>query len=304
MRSASTSSSRRSSASARCRPTRPKSRRPSSRSTRRCAASSWEGGQRVVWEYWDGRDWEPLSVDDETHGFTRSGFTFFVAPDDWMMSSKFTEERYWLRARLEQGGYVKPPRVAHGRHERGRRVSTTRRSATRRSAAPTARRCSSSSSCAARCSTTRSSRSARSRRRRPRRSPTSAPNAVRTVEPENPQNNEVWVRYKRVESFFASGPRSRHYTLDYVTGVDRVRRWPPRHRAARGQEQRSSRVVPHRRRLARQRQREHADVARPRARVHRQRHEPAARDRAARIARRSTKRRRARRTRSRAAIAR
>ena len=70
IRSASTSSSRRSSALARCRPTRPRSRRPSSRSTRRCAASSWESGQRVVWEYWDGREWQPLSVDDETQGFT------------------------------------------------------------------------------------------------------------------------------------------------------------------------------------------------------------------------------------------
>ena len=27
------------------------------------------------------------------------------------------------------------------------------------------------------------------------------------------------MRWKRVESFFASAPRSRHYTLDYVTGV-------------------------------------------------------------------------------------
>jgi len=45
------------------------------------------------------------------------------------------------------------------------------------------------------------------------------PDAVRPVEPDNPQNNEVWVRYKRVDSFFASGPRSRHYTLDYVSGI-------------------------------------------------------------------------------------
>jgi predicted phage baseplate assembly protein len=43
--------------------------------------------------------------------------------------------------------------------------------------------------------------------------------AVRPVEPDNPQNNEVWVRWRRVDSFFASGPRSRHYTLDYVSGV-------------------------------------------------------------------------------------
>jgi len=39
------------------------------------------------------------------------------------------------------------------------------------------------------------------------------------AEPDNPQNNDAWVRYKRVDSFFASGPRSRHYTLDYVTGI-------------------------------------------------------------------------------------
>jgi predicted phage baseplate assembly protein len=45
------------------------------------------------------------------------------------------------------------------------------------------------------------------------------PDAVRAAEPDNPQNNEAWVRYRRVDSFFASGPRSRHYTLDYVTGI-------------------------------------------------------------------------------------
>ena len=72
---------------------------------------AWDGAQRVVWEFWDGREWEPLAIEDETRGFTTSGFTFFNAPEDWMISSKFTEERYWLRARLEQGGYVKPPRI-------------------------------------------------------------------------------------------------------------------------------------------------------------------------------------------------
>jgi predicted phage baseplate assembly protein len=45
------------------------------------------------------------------------------------------------------------------------------------------------------------------------------PDPWRPLEPDNPQNNEVWVKWKRVDSFFASGARSRHYTLDYVTGV-------------------------------------------------------------------------------------
>ena len=35
------------------------------------------------------------------------------------------------------------------------------------------------------------------------------PDCWRPFDPENTQNNEVWVKWKRVESFFASAPRSR-----------------------------------------------------------------------------------------------
>ena len=179
---------------------------------------AWEGGQRVVWEYWDGRDWEPLAVDDETRGFTSSGFTFFVAPEDWLMSSKFTEERYWLRARLEQGGYVKPPRVklivtnsidAYNtetiRNETlggsdgsplmhytylGGPMLVEEVGVVRENQKPT-----------------------------PEDIADLGADAVRPANPDDPQSNEVWVRYKRVDSFFASGPRSRHYTLDYIAGT-------------------------------------------------------------------------------------
>ncbi|HEY4238221.1 MAG TPA: putative baseplate assembly protein [Kofleriaceae bacterium] len=184
---------------------------------------SWETGQQVVWEYWDGRLWEPLTVDDETQGFTSSGFVFLVAPDNWLASSKFTEERFWLRARLEQGGYVKPPRIRMivSNAIDGFNHETIRGEILGQSDA----------------SPLQQFKFLRGpllddeiveiRERQ-------APNAdeifdlkdpkdpkfdpVRRVEPENPQNNEVWVRWKRVESFFASGPKSRHYTLDYVTG--------------------------------------------------------------------------------------
>jgi hypothetical protein len=179
---------------------------------------AWDGGQRVVWEYWDGREWEPLSVDDESQGFTSSGYAFFIAPDDWVTSSKFTEDRFWLRARLEQGGYVKPPRIkmivtnsidAHN-HEtifgetlgssdgsplqqfkflRGPLLDDEVIEVRERNAPPADE------------------------------IGDLGPDAVRKAEPENTQNNEVWVRYKRVDSFFASGPRARHYTLDYVTGA-------------------------------------------------------------------------------------
>jgi len=179
---------------------------------------AWESGQRVVWEYWDGRVWEPLAVDDETHGFTSSGFMFFVAPDNWVMSSKFTEERYWLRARLEQGGYVKPPRV--------RMIITNAIDAFNHETIRDETLGSSDGSPLQQFKFLRGPLledevvEVRERQTPPADEVADlGPDAVRPVDPENPQNNEVWIRYKRVESFFASGPRSRHYTLDYVTGL-------------------------------------------------------------------------------------
>ncbi|HET7505155.1 MAG TPA: putative baseplate assembly protein [Kofleriaceae bacterium] len=179
---------------------------------------AWESGQRVVWEYWDGRAWQPLSVDDETQGFTSSGFTFFIAPDDWMISSKFTEERFWLRARLEHGGYVKPPRV--------RMIVTNAIDAYNHETIPTEILGSSDASPLQEVKFLRGPLledeviEVRERQKPPAEDIADlGADAMRPAEPENPQNNEVWIRYKRVDSFFASGPRSRHYTLDYVTGV-------------------------------------------------------------------------------------
>ncbi len=179
---------------------------------------SWETGQRVVWEYWSGREWSPLSVDDETAGFTSSGFAVFLAPDDWVASSKFTEERHWLRARLEQGGYVKPPRI--------RMIVTNAVDAYNHE---TIRNEILGQSDGSPMQVMKFLRGpllddeiveVRERQMPPAEEIADlGPDAARRVEPENPQNNEAWVRYKRVDSFFASGPRSRHYTLDYVTGL-------------------------------------------------------------------------------------
>jgi len=179
---------------------------------------AWESGQRVVWEYWDGRAWQPLSVDDETQGFTSSGFAFLIAPDDWVISSKFTEERFWLRARLEQGGYVKPPRI--------RMVVTNAIDAYNHETILEEILGSSDASPLQAFKFLRGPLledeviEVRERQKPgPEETAELGPDAVRAAEPDNPQNNEVWVRYRRVDSFFASGPRSRHYTLDYVTGI-------------------------------------------------------------------------------------
>lgn len=71
----------------------------------------WEPEQRIVWEYYNGRAWTPLVINDGTKNFSESGFIDFVGPDDHDKTLKFTEDRYWIRARLEMGGYIKPPRI-------------------------------------------------------------------------------------------------------------------------------------------------------------------------------------------------
>ena len=65
----------------------------------------------IAWEYWNGKSWRPLAPDDGTYGFTQSGFLSFVGPKDQRRDRRFGDNLYWLRARLEMGGYEDPPRV-------------------------------------------------------------------------------------------------------------------------------------------------------------------------------------------------
>jgi len=71
------------------------------------------GDKKVVWEYWSGKDWLDLGVADRTHAFTESGFIEFVGPKDMAPTKKFGEHLFWIRTRLEMGGYEQLPRVDH-----------------------------------------------------------------------------------------------------------------------------------------------------------------------------------------------
>jgi hypothetical protein len=69
--------------------------------------------QRVVWEYWQGKSWAPLAPEDSTDNFTKSGFIRFSGPSDFRKSRRFGESLYWMRSRLEMGGYDEAPRISH-----------------------------------------------------------------------------------------------------------------------------------------------------------------------------------------------
>lgn len=68
----------------------------------------------VVWEYWNGIDaqWAHLPVDDESRSFTREGLVKFVIPVTHSPTVDFgmdpTMPLWWLRARWEGGDYPGP----------------------------------------------------------------------------------------------------------------------------------------------------------------------------------------------------
>ncbi len=182
--------------------------------------AAWEAEQRVVWEFYNGKLWETLPVVDGTSGFTASGFVEFVAPDNWSSTLKFTEERHWLRARLEMGGYTVAPRVlkilpnsvlAHN-------YTTIREEIIGSSDATPLQSFE---------LLHRPLLSGEAIWIRERQQPSDEElidieglEAVRHIEtaPGEDPTEEVWVNWRRVESFFESGPLGRHYVLEYETG--------------------------------------------------------------------------------------
>lgn len=175
----------------------------------------------VVWEHWDGARWAHLGARDETAGFTRRGLLAFVGPPTFPASTRFGRTAFWLRARLERGGYPVPPVLERvlanttwashtvlttdevlgsGNGEPGQGFRTTRAPVlpgetleVREPELPPA---------AERAAILAEA----------------GPDAIRVVEDEAGRPAEVWVRWTRVPDFFGSGPRSRHYTLERWSG--------------------------------------------------------------------------------------
>ncbi|MBK9070907.1 MAG: putative baseplate assembly protein [Myxococcales bacterium] len=75
------------------------------------AAATVVPDQRLQWEIFNGKEWAALAVNDQTRNLTTSGFWQFLPPSEWAPSERFGDQRYWLRVRLEMGGYVTGPTV-------------------------------------------------------------------------------------------------------------------------------------------------------------------------------------------------
>ncbi len=69
----------------------------------------------LVWEYFDGKLWQLLSLDkDETRAFTRSGHIYFRGPGALAKKTALGDVKdalYWVRCRLAAGQYERSPRL-------------------------------------------------------------------------------------------------------------------------------------------------------------------------------------------------
>jgi len=65
--------------------------------------TSGAGTWTVTWEYYDGDSWEPLTVSDESVGFTAAaGYVLinFTVPSDWATVAVNSVTKYWIRGRV------------------------------------------------------------------------------------------------------------------------------------------------------------------------------------------------------------
>lgn len=74
----------------------------------------------LAWEYWDGKQWAPLSLlKDETRALAQSGHVYLKTPAKGSMQRSVVGEvadpRYWIRGRLKSGSYERAPRLLAAR---------------------------------------------------------------------------------------------------------------------------------------------------------------------------------------------
>jgi hypothetical protein len=176
---------------------------------------------RLSWMYWNGRAWARLFVRDETDALTHSGMVEFLAPPDFAPREEFGRQGFWLAARWDEGSYKFAPRL--------RQVLLNTVMA--------------SQSVTIHEEILGSSDASENQRFRVTRAPVLFGQQLAVQEPELPSSEEraaieeaegadaiaaasdatgrpaeIWVRWHEVPDFYGSGPRSRHYTLDRLTG--------------------------------------------------------------------------------------
>jgi hypothetical protein len=177
---------------------------------------------QLAWEYAGKSGWKPLDVLDETQIFTQSGLLQFIGPADWAQRPCFGyTDLYWLRVRWNSGYFVAQPRL--------RRLLTN---TTWASQVTTIRNELLGGSNGQARQTLRAAQTPilpglRLEVREPAL-PSLAeqaqiiaaegPEAITILRNNAGQMTDIWICWHPVSDFYSSGPRDRHYTVDWAQG--------------------------------------------------------------------------------------
>lgn len=173
----------------------------------------------LVWEYWTGKRWTKLSVNDFTDGFHQSGFVDFEIPEDFSRKVEFGKTLYWLRVVFQSGSFEHAPVIEHvltnavyawnrrtfreeligsssGRPDQRfellrRPILSGMELIVREDSLPPANE----------------------------RAVIVAEEGPEAIRKDRGQDGRVWVRYHEVDNFHSSGPQSRHYVVDYQNNL-------------------------------------------------------------------------------------
>ncbi len=169
--------------------------------------------QRVVWEYWDGRHWADLDPEDQTQAFTESGFLYFIGPEDHKRLKRFGQIAYWFRVRLEMGGYHLMPRISC---VISNAVYAHHQTTVRDEILGTSDGTPNQSFNFARGPLLEGQRLLVRERERPEGEALQA--LKLSEELKEARGGGYWIPWAEIESFYDSGPKSRHYIIDRVQG--------------------------------------------------------------------------------------
>lgn len=177
---------------------------------------------QLVWQYWNGSQWNKLTVRDDSENFSRSDLVEFLAPSDISFKTEFAlSPRYWLRVVWESS-----------LNNTFTQISQALPNTTIASQTITITNEILGSSNATENQVVRTTRSSvldgqHLQVREPELPPAQEQEAIKQEEGDNAISSildaagrplEIWVQWHEVPDFYGSGARDRHYVLNHLTG--------------------------------------------------------------------------------------
>lgn len=177
--------------------------------------------QRTAWEVWTGDRWVDLKPRDDTQNLTRSGILELRGNKDWKARREFGEERFWLRCRLESGSYARSPRIEDILLNTVPAVNATEVEAEtlgHSDGTPDQRLAFARFPVLPGERVVVKEHELPGKRELKKIMDEEGEDALKVDTDEAGNPKEVWVRWHKVESFYASGATDRHYVVDPVAG--------------------------------------------------------------------------------------